>query len=96
MTPAKSGSRRRVQRPARAADVDNDPEAAADFHPRQDWSSIAVGSAVEVFPPTGPSYKGRVDAKTPDSAILWIVGLAGTGRRMHGHREGVQILVAEA
>ncbi|UTT71266.1 hypothetical protein NMQ03_09380 [Arthrobacter sp. DNA4] len=95
MTPVKSGSRRRVRRPAR----DGAPgDSTGDFQPysAQDWTLIDVGSAVEVIPAAGPAYRGRVDAKTPDSTIVWVVSLDGTGRQMHGNREGVHLSAAEA
>jgi hypothetical protein len=65
-------------------------------YPAQDWSAIAVGSAVEVILPEGPPYRGRVDAKTPDSGIVWVVSLGGTGRQMHGNRDGVRLRPAGA
>lgn len=93
MTPAKSGSRRRVRRPVRDAVVGDNPEELREAYAPQDWSALSVGSAVEVIPPVGPSYRGRVDAKTPDSEIIWVVGLGGSGRRMVGNREGVRLSI---
>lgn len=90
MTPAKSGTRRRVRRPSQAAAVGHHLQEIQDIYPTQDWSAIAVGAAVEVIPPVGPSYGGRIDAKTPDSEIVWVVS-DGTGRQMHGNREGVRL-----
>ncbi|WP_376970833.1 hypothetical protein [Arthrobacter sp.] len=60
-------------------------------HPAQDCSSIAVGSTVDVIPPAGLPYKGRADAKTPDSGIAWVARLNGAGRQMHGNRDGVRL-----
>ncbi|WP_208748736.1 hypothetical protein [Arthrobacter sp. PM3] len=37
------------------------------------------------------AYLGRVDAKTPDSSIVWVVSVAGLGRRMYGNRDGVRL-----
>jgi hypothetical protein len=90
MTPSKSGTRRRVRRPAEAA-ADHRPDEVLDAYPAQDWTGIAVGAAVEVILPEGAAYSGRVDAKTPDSAIVWVVSLRGTGRQMHGNRDGVRL-----
>jgi hypothetical protein len=70
-------------------------EEVQEAYPAQDWSGIVVGSTVEVIPPVGPSYRGRVDAKTPNSEIVWVVSLGGTGRQMHGNREGVRLRPAE-
>ncbi|PTT69910.1 hypothetical protein [Arthrobacter sp. HMWF013] len=91
MTPAKSGTRGRVRGPLQAA-ADFHPEDALDAYPAEDWSAITVGATVEVTPSEGPPYRGRVDAKTTNSAIVWVVGLDGTGRQMHGNREGVRLL----
>lgn len=34
---------------------------------------------------------GRVDAKTPDSGIVWVVSFTGLGRQMYGSRDGVRL-----
>ncbi|MDQ0693259.1 hypothetical protein QF047_004219 [Arthrobacter sp. W4I7] len=70
MTGARSRSRGRVRRPGPAAAVGLQLEEAQNVYTAQDWSAIAVGSAVEVILPEGPAYRGRVDAKTPDSRCL--------------------------
>jgi len=102
MTPVKSGSRRRGRRPlARESDTgrgldpkhDAGPDAGQD-HPAQDWSDIDVGSTVSVTPPAGPPYLGRVDAKTPDAGIVWVLSLEGSGRQMLGNTDGVSLLPA--
>ena len=98
MTPVKSGSRRRSRRPfPRESDtgpgLDLKYDAGQD-HPAQGWSDIAVGSTVSVTPPAGPPYLGRIDAKTPDSGIVWVVSLEGSGRQMIGNRDGVSLLPA--
>ena len=59
--------------------------------PAEDWSSIEVGSTVEVVISAHHSYVGRVDAKTPDSAIVWVVSATGHGRQMYGHRDGIRL-----
>ena len=100
MTPVKSGSRRRGRRPLpRESDTGPglDLKAGAGHdtgqdHPAHDWSDIAVGSTVSVTPQAGPPYLGRVDAKTPDSGIVWVVSLEGSGRQMIGNRDGVSLL----
>ncbi len=98
MTTVESGSRKRRRRPVRR-EPDTVPgvEGNGDGpdYPAQDWSAIAVESTVIIIPPDGPPYLGRVDAKTPDSAIVWVVSLAGTGRQMHGNRDGVSLRTAE-
>ena len=96
MTGARSRARGRVRRPGPAAAVGLHPEEVQNVYPAQDWSAIAVGSAVEVILPEGPAYRGRVDAKTPDSGIVWVVSLGGTGRQMHGDRDGVRLRPAGA
>ncbi len=40
----------------------------------------------------GYSYHGRVEVKTADSNILWVIGSGGLGRAMYGHTDGVQIM----
>lgn len=100
MTPVKSGSRRRGRRSLpRESDTGRslDLKAGAGHdtgqdHPAHDWSDIAVGSTVSVTPQAGPPYLGRVDAKTPDSGIVWVVSLEGSGRQMIGNRDGVSLL----
>jgi hypothetical protein len=96
MTVARSRSRGRVRRPAQPAAVGLLQDEAQDDYPAQDWSGIAVGSAVDVILPEGAAYRARVDAKTPDSGIVWVVSLGGTGRQMHGNRDGVRLRPAGA
>ena len=57
----------------------------------EDWSSLEVGSTVEVLTSAHHAYVGQVDAKTPDSAIVWVVSTAGQGRHMYGHRDGIRL-----
>jgi hypothetical protein len=57
----------------------------------EDWSSIKVGSTVEVVISAHHSHMGRVDAKTPDSAIVWVVSTTGHGRQMYGNRDGIRL-----
>lgn len=85
MTTARNGSRRRVLGGGRA-DRHPDPWAAA-----EDWSGITEGSSVEVSVSAEHAYVGRVDAKTPDSSIVWVVSVAGLGRQMYGNRDGVRL-----
>lgn len=94
MTPAKSGSRRRVRRPGREV-AHGDHVGDFQAYSAQDWATLVVGSVVDIVPAQGPAYRGRVDAKTPDSTIVWVVSLDGTGRQMHGNREGVRLSAAE-
>lgn len=63
-------------------------------HAAQDWSAIGVGSTVRVTPSAGMPYFGRVDAKTPDSEIVWVLSLEGSGRQMLGNLDGVSLLPA--
>jgi hypothetical protein len=96
MTAARSRSRGRVRRPTQPPAVGLHSDGAQDDYPAQDWFGIAVGSAVEVVRPAGPVYRGRVDAKTPDAAFVWVVGPGGTGRQMYGNRDGVRLSPAGA
>lgn len=97
MTRAKSGTRRlrrRPEQPAAGATTSAGVLGLRDSvpdHPAQDWSGIEVGATVHVIPPAGLPYLGRVDAKTPDSGIAWVVSLKGSGRQMHGKRDGVRL-----
>ena len=103
MTPVKSGSRRRGRRPLQRDPADGPgaglhhdavQDHAVQDHAVQDWSAIGVGSTVKVTPPAGMPYFGRVDAKTPDSEIVWVLSLEGSGRQMHGNLDGVSLLPA--
>ena len=80
-----STSHRRGRRP-RIPDETADPGI-----PAEDWKAISVGSAVEVGLTDGHSYVGRIDAKTPDSAVVWVVSSAGLGRQMYGNSDGVRL-----
>lgn len=57
----------------------------------EDWGTINVGSSVEVVITAYHSYVGRIDAKTPDSAVVWVVSAEGHGRQMYGHRDGIRL-----
>ncbi|MFK0005048.1 hypothetical protein [Paenarthrobacter sp. NPDC090522] len=46
----------------------------------RDWADLAVDSWVDVVAESEPLTHARVDAKTEDGSILWLVE-AGTGRR---------------
>ena len=85
MTGAKATSRRRGRRHAQ-------PETSDDmWQPAEDWEAIEVGATVEVTLPAGHSYTGRVDSKTRDSGLVWIISSAGQGRQMYGNRDGVRL-----
>jgi hypothetical protein len=49
---------------------------------------------VEVQYPIGGSYKARVDAKSLDSKIVWVISSNGHERKMYGHWEGIRLLQA--
>ena len=85
MTMLKSPSRRGGRRGNLLQDI-IDP-----WVPAENWSSIEVGSTVEVVISAHHSYVGRMDAKTPDSTIVWVVRTTGQGRQMYGHRDGVRL-----
>lgn len=80
-SPSRRGGRRGIPLPD-TADAWGSPE---------DWSKIEVGSTVEVVISAHHSLEGRVDAKTPDSAIVWVVSTTGHGRQMYGHRDGIRL-----
>lgn len=61
-------------------------------YPLQDWSKVEEGTEVEVQYPEGGSYRARVDAKSSDSGIIWVVDLNGHGRKMYGRWEGIIML----
>jgi hypothetical protein len=85
MTGAKATSKRRGRRHAQ-------PETSDDmWQPAEDWAAIEVGATVEVTLPAGHSYTGRVDSKTRDSGLVWIISSAGQGRQMYGNRDGVRL-----
>jgi hypothetical protein len=58
-------------------------------HPQQDWSELSVGEDVNVRYPDGHVEKAKIDTKSPDSRIIWLLTYAGQGRKMHGDWEGV-------
>jgi hypothetical protein len=84
MTMVKSASRRRGRR---AVQTRGNVES---WDPAEDWKAIAVGTTVEVGLAPGHSYLGHVDAKTPDSSIVWVISSSGLGRQMYGNRDGVR------
>ena len=82
---AKATSRRRGRRHAQ-------PETNDDVRqPAEDWKPIEVGATVEVTLPAGYSYTGRIDSKTRDSGLVWVIDSAGQGRQMYGNRDGVRL-----
>jgi hypothetical protein len=85
MTRVKATSRRRGRRHAQPETSD------AVLQPAEDWAVIDVGATVEVTLPAGHSYTGRVDSKTRDSGLVWIISSAGQGRQMYGNRDGVRL-----
>lgn len=66
-------------------------QCADPSYPLQDWSKIEEGAEVEVQYPKGGSYKARVDVKSPDLGIIWVVDLNGHGRKMYGRWEGISM-----
>ncbi|BCW71379.1 hypothetical protein NicSoilB8_24230 [Arthrobacter sp. NicSoilB8] len=80
-TPSRRGGRRGIPLP----DV-SDAWVSA-----EDWSSISLGSTVEVVNAAHYSYVGRVDAKRPESSIVWVVSTTGQCRQMYGHRGGIRL-----
>jgi hypothetical protein len=60
-------------------------------YPLQDWSKIEEGVEVEVQYPKGGSYKARVDLKSSDSGIVWVIDSNGHGRKMYGRWEGISL-----
>jgi hypothetical protein len=60
-------------------------------YPNQNWSQFRVGEDVEVQYPDGHVEKATVDAKSPDSKIVWLLSHAGQGRKMYGDWEGISL-----
>lgn len=58
-------------------------------YPNQDWTELGVGEDVDVQYPDGRIEKAKIDAKSPDSRIVWLLTHAGHGRKMYGDWEGV-------
>jgi hypothetical protein len=58
-------------------------------YPNQNWSELRVGEDVDVQYPDGDVEKAKIDAKSSDSRIVWLLSYAGQGRRMYGDWEGV-------
>ncbi|WP_423182886.1 hypothetical protein [Arthrobacter sp. NyZ413] len=60
-------------------------------HAPRDWTGLEVGVDVEVQLPNRPAYLGEIDAKSPDSKIVWVISKDGSGRKMYGDWEGVSV-----
>lgn len=60
---------------------DNDPQV---------WSGLTSGDAVKVAEPGRDPYPARVDMKTGNSDVVWVIDDSGQ-RRAFDHREGVRI-----
>lgn len=56
----------------------------------QVWSGLSSGEPVTVTELGRGSYSARVDTKTEDSAVVWVIDDNGQ-RRAFDHREGVRI-----
>lgn len=56
----------------------------------QVWSGLTSGQAVTVTEPGRDAYSARLDTKTEDSAVVWVIDDNGQ-RRAFDHREGVKI-----
>ena len=56
----------------------------------QEWSGLTVGEPVTVTEPGRGKYSARLDIKTEDSAVVWVIDDNGQ-RRAFDHREGVRI-----
>jgi hypothetical protein len=55
----------------------------------QNWTDLKAGEDVDVEYPDGHIEKAKIDAKSPDSRIVWLLTYAGHGRKMYGAWEGV-------
>jgi hypothetical protein len=97
MTTLKATSRRRGRRPGNTDETGHTGETGATNEtgdsgsPAEDWNAISVGSTVEVILTDGYSYVGRVDAKTPDSGVVWVVSFTDLGRQMYESHDGVRL-----
>jgi hypothetical protein len=91
MTMVKATSRRRGRRPGHTGETGATTETGDSGSPAEDWKAISVGSTVEVVLTGGHSYVGRVDAKTPDSGVVWVVSFTGLGRQMYEGHDGVRL-----
>ena len=58
-------------------------------YPDQDWTGLGVGENVDIRYPNGRIERAKVDAKSPDSRIVWLHTYSGQGRKMYGNWEGV-------
>lgn len=63
-----------------------------DSNPVQDWAGLTAGNQVTVTEPGRGSFPARVETKTADSAVVWVIGDGGQ-RRAFDHREGVKVAV---
>lgn len=60
--------------------------------PVQEWSGLTAGDKVVITEPGRDPYLGRLETKTADSAVVWVVD-GGGQRRAFDHREGVRIAI---
>lgn len=59
----------------------------------QVWSGLSSGEPVTVTEPGRGAFSARVDTKTENSAVVWVIDDNGQ-RRAFDHREGVRIACA--
>lgn len=56
----------------------------------RDWSALSSEDKVVVTEPGRHGYPATIDAKTADSAVVWVIDEGGQ-RRAFDHREGVEL-----
>jgi hypothetical protein len=61
-------------------------------NPVRDWSGLTAGNRVIISEPDRASYSARMEIKTADSAVLWVIDDGGQGRAFD-HREGVEVAI---
>lgn len=58
----------------------------------QNWGQLEPQDEVLVIDSSGRSYVAAIDAKTPDSSVVWVRRQDIGTRHMLDHRDGVRIV----
>ena len=61
----------------------------------QDWTALDIDVQVTIAEPGRSPYTAKVESKTADSSVIWIVDNDGY-RRAFDHREGVEAVAVSS
>lgn len=60
-------------------------------NPAQDWTELATNDPVIIAEPGRERRRATIDAKTPDSTVVWVI-YKDRSRRAFDHREGIRLI----